>query len=68
LLGRGNRQIIILFSPFRTGLTGKCPVPPKRDRREQGAQLKRYFLPGKPRRAPRPGEVAWELQIRRRFR
>jgi hypothetical protein len=30
-------------------LADKCPVPPKRDRRGQGAQLKRYFLFGKPR-------------------
>jgi len=30
-------------------LTGTCPVPPKRDRRDEGAQYERQYLTGKPR-------------------
>jgi hypothetical protein len=52
-----------------TQLAGTCPVPPKRDRRGQGAQYERNFLcshfarhcvPGKPR------PVGGELHIKRR--
>jgi hypothetical protein len=36
-------------------LTGMCAVPPKRDRRGQGAQYERNFLSGKP--CPVGGEL-----------
>jgi hypothetical protein len=40
-------------------LTGKWLVPPKQDRRGQGAQLKQYFLSGKP--GPVAGELHYSL-------
>lgn len=40
-------------------LNGKCPVPLKRDRWGSGAQLKRYFLFGKPRPVAR--ELHWPI-------
>jgi hypothetical protein len=36
-------------------LAGKCPVPPKRDRRGQGAQYDRDYISGKPRLVPACG-------------
>ena len=41
-------------------LAGTCPVPPKRDRRGQGARYERNFLSGKPR------PVGGELHMKRR--
>ena len=53
------------FEARNRPVTGKCPVPPKRDRRGQGAQLIMIFPSREaPACLPRPDGVAGELQLR----